>query len=525
MGYEMDYDTVLCVLVVFSSLAGLIAIITRVRPVPPGWVAVYSALLLLSVVGWVGRQAAINYTAAAASFVLVLLPSLIGRLYQRRFMQQRFTAARRLTEVLRWLHPADGCWQLPEIMRAFELAQRDDLTAATETLKRFEEVKSPIGLAALVNLYRITHEWEGLMAWLARHGRQVERNTQLLPTVLRALGETGNVNAMVAFYDRTRQHIANLIPAAVRDTCRLMLFAFCGKRQAVEELFTGSLAVLPCSTRAFWLATADLSAGAAESAKRQFEELLPVAEPILRRAIERRLAQIALPRQPLDAAAARILDEAARDQGHEEQFAARRSLFSRRALATQILIAANVCMFLVEIYKGASLKGDNADNETLFRLGAFFPQAVLDGQWWRLFTPMFLHFGALHIAANMAGLWFLGPFTEFALGFWRYLLVYLLAGIGSSATVLLMSLATGKSDLMVGASGAIMGIVGTMGAVMLRGWRREGAQAAKRRLVAVALIVAMQTLFDSITPEVSMTAHLSGAIIGFLAALVVGERK
>lgn len=69
-----------------------------------------------------------------------------------------------------------------------------------------------------------------------------------------------------------------------------------------------------------------------------------------------------------------------------------------------------------------------------------------------------------------------------------------------------------------------MGLVGATGALMLRGWLREKALAAKRRLVAIVVIVSMQTLFDSVVPQVSMTAHLSGALIGFAATMVLGDR-
>jgi rhomboid protease GluP len=132
-----------------------------------------------------------------------------------------------------------------------------------------------------------------------------------------------------------------------------------------------------------------------------------------------------------------------------------------------------------------------------------------------------LHFGALHLAMNMFGLLLLGPYIEFALGFWRFLLVYLLAGVGSSATVLLLSSQAGDQTLMVGASGCIMGLIGAMAATMLRGWAREKALVAKRRLIAVLLCVAMQTVFDALIPQISMTAHLSGAVIGFAATAVL----
>ncbi len=126
---------------------------------------------------------------------------------------------------------------------------------------------------------------------------------------------------------------------------------------------------------------------------------------------------------------------------------------------------------------------------------------------------------------NMFGLWLLGPFTEFALGLWRFLLVYLAAGIGSTAVVLLASMAKDEREMLVGASGAIMGLVGAVGALMLRGWLREKAHVAKQRLFGILALVAMQTVFDSVVPQVSMTAHLSGAVIGFAAAALLGGMR
>ena len=132
----------------------------------------------------------------------------------------------------------------------------------------------------------------------------------------------------------------------------------------------------------------------------------------------------------------------------------------------------------------------------------------------------FLHYGAFHLAMNMLGLWFLGPPAEFALGFRRFVAIYLLAGIGSMATVLACGYGADEAPLTVGASGCVMGLVGALGALMLRGWLHEKAHAAKRRLLAVLLIVLLQSVFDVAVPQVSMTAHLFGACIGFLATMV-----
>jgi rhomboid protease GluP len=298
-----------------------------------------------------------------------------------------------------------------------------------------------------------------------------------------------------------------------------MLFVFCGRRDLAERLLAGSLAILPASARPFWLATAELAAGASESAKRQLELLLPAADPPTRLAIERRLARPLTPAASLDASAARVIESAALEHGHEESFGAQPSLFSKQARATQILIALNVLMFAAEIYLGG---GDNP--EALYRLGALYPPAVRAGEWWRMVASLFLHFGALHLALNMLALWLLGPFVEFALGFRKILLVYLLAGVGSMGVVMAFASGPKEEQLMVGASGCIMGLVGATGALMLRGWLREKALAARKRLIAVLLIVAMQSAFDSLVPQVSMTAHLSGAFIGFAATMILRDR-
>ena len=515
----MDYTTVIFWLVCFSSLSGLAKVLKQIHSVGSGWVVVYLTILLVSTIGLVCQQPTLIYAGAAMFLLLVLAPGLIGRLYQQRVMQQRYSAAARLARMISWLHPVDGWREQPKIIHALELAHRGEFQSASEILRRYEGVKSLVGMAAVINLYRVTNQWEELMLWQSRHLQAVERHPQLLPSLLRARGETGDLQSMVALYDRFKQQISKLVPTTSRDLCRLQLFAFCGKRQAVEHLFAGSLAVLPASTRNFWLATADQSAGAMESAKRQFDELLPMADPSLRLGIERRLSRISVHPGPLDASAARVVEEATKEHDHDNKFGAQPSLFSKRARATQILIALNVIMFAVEAFLGGG-----TDPETLYRMGALYPPAVRAGEWWRLGTAMFLHFGALHLAMNMLALWWLGPFMESALGFRRFVAVYLIAGIGSMMVVMLFSFGPNGEQILVGASGCIMGLVGATGALMLRGWRRDGAQSAKRRLASMLLIVMMQCIFDSVVPQVSMTAHLSGALIGFAITLMLPDQ-
>ncbi len=515
----MDSDVIIFWVVCFACLTGLVLALVRIRSVGPGWTVVYLMILLVCLAGWFWSQKAAIYSAGAMLLLFVVFPGLLGKLYYRRFLQQRFPAARRLARIISWLHPTDGWREQPEIVHAAELAQLGDLSTASEVLKRHQGGNSLVSLAAMPILCRITNQWDELIAWETRHRHVLERLPQLLHTLLRARGETGDLRGLTELYDRRKSQIAKLALPAARDLCRLMLFAFCGKRRLVERLFEGSLADLPMSTQKFWLATADLAAGQREEAKRQFELLLPAADPLTRRTIERRLARISTPSEPLGTSAERVVESAALEQGHEERFGATPGLFSKQARATRVLICLNLLMFAAEV-----LLGGATDGQALYRLGALFPPAVRAGEWWRLAASLFLHFGTLHLAMNMFALWLLGPFLEFALGLRRFLLVYLLTGIGSMGVVMLFASGPAGQQMTVGASGCVMGLVGATGALMLRGWMKERALSARRRLAAIFAIVAMQTVFDALVPDVSMAAHLSGAVFGFGATMLLRDR-
>jgi rhomboid family protein len=416
----MDYDLFIFWFLCFSCLAGLVAALTRVRSAGSGWVVLFLVILAVAVTGWLLDQGALIYIAAGMWLLFVLLPGLLARVYQRRVLEQRFPAARRLATILSWLHPVDGLRQQPQIIRALELAQRGETAAALATLERFRGVKSLIAQAAILHLYRITSRWEEMILWETQHAQQLEKVPHLLHFFLRARGETGDLRGLLDLYDRRKNQIGKLNPSAIRDLCRLMLFAFCGKRELVERLFTGSLAVVPAPTQHFWIATADLAAGKRDPAKQQFELLLPAADPPMRLAIERRLARISDSPAPPVLSEESVIESAALEHGHDERFAARPTLFSRQALASQVLILLNLSMFIVEI-----LLGGSSNPEALYRLGALVPSAVRAGELWRLAASLFLHFGPLHLAMNMVALWLLGPFVEFALGFRKFLFVYL----------------------------------------------------------------------------------------------------
>src|ERR1700733_4850119 len=127
---------------------------------------------------------------------------------------------------------------------------------------------------------------------------------------------------------------------------------------------------------------------------------------------------------------------------------------------TYALIAANLAVFVLEIVHGADPLSPTP--QQIIDLGGGFPPLTLHGQWWRLGSSMFLHFGVLHIALNMVCL-YQARVVEQLFGRVEFLAIYLLAGLGGGIASLLAS--TG-SIVSAGASGAVFGVFGAFGAFL-----------------------------------------------------------
>jgi rhomboid protease GluP len=190
---------------------------------------------------------------------------------------------------------------------------------------------------------------------------------------------------------------------------------------------------------------------------------------------------------------------------------------NKQAYGTYLLIGINLSVFALEINSGGS-----ENLETLYQLGALVPQEVLAGEWWRLVSANFLHFGWIHLASNMLGLFFIGRFVELVLGFSRFLIAYLFSGIGSMLAFSILTRELGDyQQILVGASAAIMGLVGVMIAIAFSDWRKEKSRLAARRLNFIALIIGLQFLFDIANPQVSFLSHLLGLILGFIIGSIL----
>ena len=191
----------------------------------------------------------------------------------------------------------------------------------------------------------------------------------------------------------------------------------------------------------------------------------------------------------------------------------------RIAPAVVIFVLLNLAAYGVELWR------DALNNPImLHRLGALDVNAVINrGEFWRLFTALFLHYNPVHLLFNLFALYVLGPSLEKTIGTVRFAACYLISGIGSTAGVVaLTQLKIIRASELIGASGCIMGIVGAWAGFLLR---HRHVWQAKQRLLNILLIIAIQIVFDIFTPEVSSSAHLCGLASGFLIGLAVAPKR
>ena len=195
------------------------------------------------------------------------------------------------------------------------------------------------------------------------------------------------------------------------------------------------------------------------------------------------------------------------------EFRARLAALTPRVVVTPLLIAANVLVFAIMIARGVSPLSPTTDS--LLAWGANYGRLSASGQWWRLATAMFLHVGVIHLFMNMWVLWDAGPLVERMLGHAAFASAYLLAGLAGGCASALWS----PDRPSVGASGAIFGIFGVLGAVLLR-QRRALPPGALTSLTRSSLFfVGCNVIYGLTNPSIDMAAHLGGLAGGFLVGL------
>lgn len=185
-------------------------------------------------------------------------------------------------------------------------------------------------------------------------------------------------------------------------------------------------------------------------------------------------------------------------------------------------VTAGVILINILVYIVMELLGDTQDAEYMMRYGANSVSLTLDqGEYWRLFTCVFMHFGIVHLLNNMFILAVVGSRVEEALGHVRFLILYLLSGLSASAISLLSMYLQQEATVSAGASGAVFGAFGALLAIVLvhRG-KYEGLT-----IRSMVFMIALSLYLGIASAGVDNWAHFGGVIGGFIFCLFLYHPK
>lgn len=175
-----------------------------------------------------------------------------------------------------------------------------------------------------------------------------------------------------------------------------------------------------------------------------------------------------------------------------------------------------LAFFLLEIL------GDTEDVEFMMQIGAVYPSYLIeDGEYWRLLTATFMHFGFEHLLNNMLILLCAGSILEKALGHIKFVILYLCAGVGGSTLSFLQMVKSKEYAVSAGASGAIFGIIGALLWIVIRHKGRYETLTGRGLLFMIAL-----SLYYGIrTGGIDNWGHIGGLVMGFVLGVLSYRKK
>lgn len=177
---------------------------------------------------------------------------------------------------------------------------------------------------------------------------------------------------------------------------------------------------------------------------------------------------------------------------------------------TKVLVVINVLVFAWMWFSDMSLS-----TTTLVNFGAKISYRIVDGEWYRLITPMFLHANLMHLLFNSAALLSFGIETEMIFGKVRFLIIYFISGLCGSIGSFLWS-----PGVSVGASGAIFGLLGANLYFLTLNpdlYKRVFGN-------SVIAILIINVIYGFSSPSIDSSAHIAGLIGGFLITWAIGYR-
>jgi rhomboid protease GluP len=189
----------------------------------------------------------------------------------------------------------------------------------------------------------------------------------------------------------------------------------------------------------------------------------------------------------------------------------------KNAICTNLLVLANILVFIVLEVNGSTL-----DTTYMLNSGAALAPLIVDyGQYFRLFTSMFLHFGIEHLFNNMLVLFFIGDNLERIVGKVKFVSIYLLSGLLASVCSCAYNFVRGDMVVSAGASGAIFGVIGALFYVVLVNKGRIEDMTSRR----LGFLILFSVYHGFTESSIDNIAHIGGLMSGIILAMILYRRK
>ncbi|CAN5911267.1 hypothetical protein BH11MYX2_BH11MYX2_19270 [soil metagenome] len=488
---------------------------------------------------WMGGAGAVGL--GAGTCLLVLGPVVRGA--ARRLAQaDRPWLARRLLDVAEILAPGSGVSDEKALLGAMTEIREGRIEQSVDALTAEKESASTEARLAIderiTMLYLAAHRWKEAIAHAESNIFTLEledpdpgssaplplrRALGVAPPVwvelLGAYGRTGDLDRAAQMLARLEDVCASRDDASVWiHHARLMFLALAGRPVAVTALVEPRQARhMSRAARTYWMGVAHEHDGNPSAATAAYRKARGSSRGRSRDLIERALDNV----QKGDGLAVRLSMDATEVVARVEaspmpapvRVTGPKRLWATYGLTAAMLAVAGIITLLV---------GDTRDVGVLMRAGALVRGMVDGGEWWRIFSCVFVHLGLAHLMVNVLGVWFVGRIAEELFGTTRTLAIFFVAGSAGAAASYLV----GPSSVAGGASGALFGLLGAV-FIELTWHRARYVQAWKRGMwgglavVIVAVVIVAQLGFGLINPGVEQWSHGAGLGSGIVLAALL----
>ncbi|GAY72878.1 GlpG protein [Lentilactobacillus kosonis] len=184
-------------------------------------------------------------------------------------------------------------------------------------------------------------------------------------------------------------------------------------------------------------------------------------------------------------------------------------MIRQKPFVTYVLLAIMVLVFGV-----MTLSGGTQNPLVLVQFGAKYNPLIVEGQYWRFITPIFIHIGFTHILMNGITLYFIGQYVEKIFGHTRFLIIFLLSGVVGNFASFAFS-----DGISAGASTAIFGL---FGAFLMLGESFQDNPMIVSLARTFLLFIVLNIAMDLFVSGIDIAGHIGGLVAGFLSAYIVG---